>query len=271
MKVSGFSFVRDAVRLDFPVVEAVTSILPVCDEFFIAVGECSDGTVELLESIGSEKLNIIHTQWDPKLFVRGAINAQQTNIALDHCTGDWAFYIQADEVLHEKYHSVVLDQMRKNLDRAEVEGLLFDYVHFWGSYVQGRYRKFDAQIVAAINDALQEADSAYVLSIPARTAGVDSDVAGERVGGDFRLTGHASFDVVAGYGIGGATRSKGFRLGSRIYHLEEGAEPRLLVEGHTVMVTADDDGRPVPLPGPFKKAFDTLLAAEPGGTDLRPQ
>jgi glycosyltransferase involved in cell wall biosynthesis len=134
MKVSGFSFVRDAVRLDFPVVEAVTSILPVCDEFFIAVGECTDGTVELLESIGSDKLHIIHTQWDPKLFVRGAINAQQTNVALERCTGDWAFYIQADEVLHEKYHSVVLDAMRENLERTDVEGLLFDYVHFWGGY-----------------------------------------------------------------------------------------------------------------------------------------
>jgi hypothetical protein len=134
MKVSGFSFVRDAVRLDFPLVEAVTSVLPICDEFFIAVGDCSDGTVELLESIDSKKLNIIHTTWDPKLFVRGAINAQQTNVALGRCTGDWAFYIQADEVLHEKYHSTVLEQMEKNLERREVEGLLFDYVHFWGSY-----------------------------------------------------------------------------------------------------------------------------------------
>jgi len=134
MKVSGFSFVRDAVRLDFPVVEAITSILPICDEFFIAVGECSDGTVELIESIDSDKLSVIHTEWDPQLFVRGAINAYQTNIALERCTGDWAFYIQADEVLHEKYHGTILDQMKRNLDRPEVEGLLFDYVHFWGSY-----------------------------------------------------------------------------------------------------------------------------------------
>lgn len=134
MKVSGFSFVRDAVRLDFPVVEAVTSILPICDEFHIAVGRSGDGTVELLESIGSDKLSIHHTEWDPKLFVRGAINAQQTNLALSRCTGDWAFYVQADEVMHEKYLPVVREQMERNLDRPEVEGLLFDYLHFWGSY-----------------------------------------------------------------------------------------------------------------------------------------
>ena len=134
MKVSGFSFVRDAVRLDFPVVEAVTSILPICDEFVIAVGQSSDGTAELIESIGSDKLKVLHTQWDPGLFVRGAINAQQTNLALRECTGDWAFYMQADEVLHEKYLPVVREQMERHLARAEVEGLLFDYVHFWGSY-----------------------------------------------------------------------------------------------------------------------------------------
>jgi glycosyltransferase involved in cell wall biosynthesis len=134
MRVSGFSFVRDAVKLDFPVVEAVTSILPVCDEFVIAVGECTDGTCELLESIGDDKLRILHTKWDPDLFVHGAINAQQTNLALGECTGDWCFYIQADEVLHEKYLDTVRRKMETSLGRPEVEGLLFDYVHFWGSY-----------------------------------------------------------------------------------------------------------------------------------------
>lgn len=134
MKVSGFSFIRDAVKLDFPVVEAITSILPICDEFVIAVGEGEDGTAELIESIDSSKIRIIHSKWDPTLFVRGAINAHQTNLALDDCKGDWAFYVQADEVLHERYLPVVRECMERNLHRAEVEGLLFDYVHFWGSY-----------------------------------------------------------------------------------------------------------------------------------------
>jgi hypothetical protein len=116
--------VRDAVRLDFPVVEAITSILPICDEFVIAVGKGADGTAELIESIDSDKIRIIHTEWDPRLFVRGAINAQQTNVALDECTGDWAFYVQADEVVHEKYLPVVRESMEDNLGRAEVEGLL---------------------------------------------------------------------------------------------------------------------------------------------------
>jgi len=134
LRVSGFSFVRDAVKLDYPVVEAISSILPICDEFVVSVGKCEDGTAELIESIDTDKIRILHTEWDPGLFVRGAINAQQTNLALDECTGDWAFYVQADEVLHEKFLPVVRESMERNLNRPEVEGLLFNYVHFWGSY-----------------------------------------------------------------------------------------------------------------------------------------
>jgi acyl-CoA thioester hydrolase len=52
------------------------------------------------------------------------------------------------------------------------------------------------------------------------------------------------------------TRSKGFRLGNRVYRLREGTEPELLVEGWTAMVTVDDDNRPIPLPEAFQQAFE---------------
>jgi glycosyltransferase involved in cell wall biosynthesis len=146
MKVSGFSFVRDAIRLDYPIMEAITSILPICDEFWVTVGRSQDGTRQAIESIGDDRINIIETDWDPAYFVRGAINAQQTNIALSRCTGDWCFYIQADEVLHEKYLPIVREAMERHLASPRVEGLLFDYVHFWGSYetyqkAHGWYRR----------------------------------------------------------------------------------------------------------------------------------
>jgi len=134
MKISGFSFVRDAIRLDYPIVEAITSILPFCDEFCVAVGKSDDGTLETIRAIQDKKIKIIETVWDPKYFVHGAINAQQTNIALSRCTGDWCFYIQADEVVHEKYLPKVRKAMEKYLSHPQVEGLLFDYIHFWGSY-----------------------------------------------------------------------------------------------------------------------------------------
>jgi hypothetical protein len=134
MRVSGFTFVRDAVRLDFPAREAVTSILPICDEFVVNVGRCDDGTVDLIRSIGSPKIAVFESEWDPALFVRGAINAQQTDLALDRCSGDWCFYLQADEVVHEDELDMIVRCMGDNLDRAEVEGLLFHYYHFWGDY-----------------------------------------------------------------------------------------------------------------------------------------
>ena len=134
MKVSGFTFVRNAVSLDYPIVESISSILPICDEFVVAAGDSDDNTTDLIRSIKSDKIKIIETIWDPKLFVHGAINAQQTDIALTHCQGDWCFYLQADEVVHEKFFPIILKKMEEGLHRSEVEGLLFDYIHFWGSY-----------------------------------------------------------------------------------------------------------------------------------------
>jgi glycosyltransferase involved in cell wall biosynthesis len=133
MRISGFTFVRNAIDLYYPVVESITSILPICDEFIVAAGDSTDGTTELLRSIGDPKVKIIETVWD-KTLVSGASNAQQTNIALDACTGDWAFYLQADEVVHEDDLRPVADRMLTCLDNRRVEGLLFDYLHFFADY-----------------------------------------------------------------------------------------------------------------------------------------
>ncbi len=134
MKISGFSFVRNAIKLYYPIVESIRSVLPICDEFVIAAGDSDDGTTELLRSIGDPKIKIIETVWDTSQFVRGATNAQQTNIALDACSGDWCFYVQADEVVHEDDLPGLVDRMATYLDDERVEGLLFEYLHFFADY-----------------------------------------------------------------------------------------------------------------------------------------
>lgn len=134
MTLSGFSFCRNANRLHYPIEEAIRSALPIVDEFVIAVGRSDDDTLDTLRAIEDPKLTIIETEWDPAHFVHGAINAVQTNIALDACRGDWCLYLQADEVLHERDHPAILEAIRRNDARPDVEGLLFDYLHFWGSY-----------------------------------------------------------------------------------------------------------------------------------------
>lgn len=132
--ISGFTFVRDAVRLDYPVGEAIRSILPIVDEFVVNLGDCSDDTEKVILALGDPKVRIIHTPWNPDRFVRGATNADQTNIALDHCRGEWCFYLQADEVVHEQDHHRILETVRRCRNRPEVDGILFSYNHFWGDY-----------------------------------------------------------------------------------------------------------------------------------------
>ena len=134
MRVSGFSFVRNAIDLYYPVVESIRSALPLCDEFVIAAGDSSDGTTARLRSIGDPKLNIIETIWDQEQFVRGASNAVQTNLALDACGGDWCFYLQADEVVHEDDLEPLRERLRAYRDDPRVDGLVFEYLHFYADY-----------------------------------------------------------------------------------------------------------------------------------------
>ncbi|MEX1138958.1 MAG: glycosyltransferase family 2 protein [Bacteroidota bacterium] len=134
MKVSGFSFVRNAIAFDYPFLESIQSVLPLCDEFVIAVGKSDDATLERIESLRSPKIVTIPTVWDDNLRNGGVILAQQTNIALNHVSGDWAIYLQADEVVHEKDLPAIRKSMEEALEDKRVEGLLFSYKHFYGSY-----------------------------------------------------------------------------------------------------------------------------------------
>lgn len=136
MKVSGFTFIRNAVNNDYQVVEAISSILPICDEFVVAVGRSDDDTRKLVEDIDSPKIRIIDTIWDDNLREGGKVFAIETNKALAAISTDtdWAFYIQGDEVVHEKYLPLIKKEMEDNLGDPNIEGLLFKYVHFYGSY-----------------------------------------------------------------------------------------------------------------------------------------
>jgi hypothetical protein len=136
MKVSGFTIVRNAVKFDYPIVEAITSILPLCDEIVVAVGQSEDTTLDLVRSINSTKIRIIETVWDEGQREGGRTFALETDKAFRAIApdADWGFYIQADEVVHEKYHGTIREAMLKYKDDAQVEGLLFNYRHFYGSY-----------------------------------------------------------------------------------------------------------------------------------------
>jgi len=136
MKVSGFTIVRNAIKYGYPVVESIKSILPLCDQMVVAIGNSEDDTLSLIRNIDSGKIVIIETVWDNTINDGGRVLAIETNKAFDAIKDDfdWCFYIQADEVVHEKFHAIIGSEMEKWIDHPEVEGLLFNYLHFWGTF-----------------------------------------------------------------------------------------------------------------------------------------
>jgi hypothetical protein len=136
MRVCGFTFIRNAEKFDFPIIEAITSILPICNHFVIAVGKSDDNTRHIIEKTAPGKITIIDTVWNENLKKGGVVYADETNKAFDAIPEefDWCFYIQGDEVVHEKYLPIIQKAMTDNRDKKEVDGLLFKYKHFYGTY-----------------------------------------------------------------------------------------------------------------------------------------
>jgi hypothetical protein len=136
MIISGFTMGKNARKLYYPMKQSVQSILPIVDEFIVVLGDsdADDKTREEIESIGSDKIRIIDTVWDIEKYPRGMEHAHQTDIAKSYCKGDWLFYLQSDEVVHEDDLPEIQKRCEELLDDKEVEGLLFNYIHFWGDF-----------------------------------------------------------------------------------------------------------------------------------------
>jgi hypothetical protein len=134
MKISGFTYVRNGFDYGVPFLESIQSILPICNEMIIAVGDSVDGTREAIQGLQSEKIKIIDTIWDMNLRKGGKIFANQTNFALDAVSGDWAFHIQADEVIHEKDLTKIMKAIEEDDPNKKVEGFILPFLHFWGGY-----------------------------------------------------------------------------------------------------------------------------------------
>lgn len=136
MKITGFTIIRNAIINDYPIKEAIESILPVVDEMLVSVGESEDATEQLIHSIGSPKIKIIRSVWDISRRKGGEVLAIETDKAFQQIKRDtdWCFYIQGDEVVHEKYHTVIRETALQYKDDTRVEGLLFNYEHFYGTY-----------------------------------------------------------------------------------------------------------------------------------------
>ncbi|HVU09508.1 MAG TPA: glycosyltransferase [Verrucomicrobiae bacterium] len=137
MKISGFTFLRNGQKLGYPFVESIRSVLPLVDEFIVALGPCDDDTEKMLREIGDAKIRVIPTQWNERIkndySIKGFVYGQQKSIALFNCTGDWAFYLEGDEVVHENDLPKIRAAMERRLGDERVEALAFDYLHFYGN------------------------------------------------------------------------------------------------------------------------------------------
>jgi len=134
MTIDGFTYVRNGIKMGYPFIQSIQSILPLVDNVFVAVGDSTDGTRELIESLNNPKIHIIDTVWDNEKRANGEIFREQSNIGLERAKGDWCFHIQADEVIHEDAY----EEIRKSIELADkqedVDGVLFPFLHFWGDY-----------------------------------------------------------------------------------------------------------------------------------------
>jgi hypothetical protein len=133
MKVSAFTFIKNGQILGYPFLQSIASILPIVDEFVINVGSSEDDTLEMIRSIKDKKIRIIESQWNEGMRDRGYVYGQQKMIAQFNCTGDWAFYIEGDEIYHEKDLEEIRNSMEVYLNDTNIEALVFDFKHFYGN------------------------------------------------------------------------------------------------------------------------------------------
>ena len=133
MKVSAFTFIKNGQILGYPFIQSINSIISIVDEFIINVGRSEDSTLELIKSIPSQKIRIIESVWNDSMNDRGYVYGQQKMIAQFNCSGDWAFYIEGDEIYHEDDLEQIKSAMKLHLHDPNVEALVFDFYHFYGN------------------------------------------------------------------------------------------------------------------------------------------
>ena len=130
--ISGFTIIRNAFKYDFPVVESIRSILPVCEEVIVNVGKSDDDTMDLIRSIKDPKIKILETVWDTSR--RNYVLGDETLRAMRACRHPWGIDIQGDEVLDGKSANALAEAIQANDGDPRVEGLLVNYLHFYGGF-----------------------------------------------------------------------------------------------------------------------------------------
>ncbi len=123
MRISCFSTVRNCYAADYPLLECLMQVYPICDEYLLGVGISStDDTIEYGYKIAEKfkKVRVIETPWD--LSEGPSVIATETNRILEQCQGDWLWHHQADECFTTEY----VNTLNSMLDTTQYSAFLAD-------------------------------------------------------------------------------------------------------------------------------------------------
>lgn len=98
--LSLYTYVRNALSLDFHLLPMLRHHLPLVDEVVILEGYSTDGTYEALMELEWPKVKVVREHWDdvePGPGWWGTLSDR----ARVHCTGDWCLKLDADEFIPE--------------------------------------------------------------------------------------------------------------------------------------------------------------------------
>ncbi len=134
MTIDGFTYVRNGIKMGYPFVNSIQSLLPLVNKLYVVVGDSDDGTKEMIQNIKNDKIQIIDTVWNEEKRKNGEIFREQSNIGLQEITADWCFHLQVDEVLKEDCYDKIIEYIEIADKLENIDGLLFPFLHFWGDY-----------------------------------------------------------------------------------------------------------------------------------------
>ena len=119
------------MKIGCPFVESILSVIDVCDEVIVSEGYSDDGTLDILEAAFDESIGvkIFRDHWPEQK--SGRALAEITDKAVSRASGDWIFYMQADEILHERNQELL-----RKIDKGNypINAISFKFLHFTGSW-----------------------------------------------------------------------------------------------------------------------------------------
>lgn len=130
MNISAFTLIKNAEKFQFPVIESINSLLPAVDHYLVNVGDSETHDLLFREFRNEPKVRLITFDWGGKEKGTSFIS-EQTNLIMNAIGTDYAFYLQADEVIHER-DLYRIPSFIKECEKEDRLGITLKYLHFAG-------------------------------------------------------------------------------------------------------------------------------------------